>query len=319
MRVRVILVVLGGVMVHGLMRWPLESATTKDWRRSHVLGPELDLELRDKLTQNSFVATLGGARSVVASIEHLRAFAAWEDRDWALVEQRFRLVQQLQPRVADYWIMGAWHMAYNASGYYLYDWKGPRGENNPAVLAKLRQEYWRQYIEKGAAMFADGIRNNPDSWVLAENAALLHADVFKILDHRKAAEYYGRAAALEGAPKRLPRFHAYELSFLPDRRREAFGMLSRLYRESPVNHVPTLLATLLDLQMEFNVTPAERVAIERFGADRREIYETLREYLRYRRSRNGDVSPPFFAFLQQLEEELGIPLPERVPQSGEKF
>ncbi|MFM7181007.1 MAG: hypothetical protein ACKO2G_06040 [Verrucomicrobiales bacterium] len=319
MRARVIVVVLGGLVVHGMLRWPLESARTKEWRAAHVLGPELNLDLREKLGQNAFVATLGGARSVVASIEHLRAYAAWEDRDWALVEQRFRLVQQLQPRVPDYWITGAWHMAYNASGYYRYDWKGPRGENNPAALERLRMDYWRQYIVKGQEMFADGMRNNPESWVLAENAALLHRDVYKIVDHVKAAEYYTRAAAIEGAPLRLQRFLGYELSFLPDRRREALDLLTRLYQESAVNHVPTLLATLLDLQFEFGVPQAEQVPLERFGASRREIYESLRDNLLYRRSRGGEYSPAFFAILQEFEKELDIPLPERVPGAGEKF
>jgi hypothetical protein len=319
MRARVILVVLGGLVLHGLVRWPLESARTREWRANHVLAPELNLDLRERLGQNAFVATLGGARSVVASLEHLRAYAAWEDRDWALVEQRFRLVQQLQPRVPDYWITGAWHMAYNASGYYRYDWKGPRGENNPEALERLRTDYWRQYIEKGQEMFADGMRNNPESWVLAENAALLHRDVYKIIDHRKAADYYARAAAIEGSPLRIQRFLGYELSFLPDRRREALDLLARLYHEAPVNHVPTLLATLLDLQFEFDIPPAERVPLERFGANRREIYETLRDNLLFRRSRQGEFSPAFFAFLQELEEELGIPLPERLPGVGEKF
>jgi hypothetical protein len=118
---------------------------------------------------------------------------------------------------------------------------------------------------------------------------------------------------------RIQRFLGYELSFLPDRRREALDLLARLYHEAPVNHVPTLLATLLDLQFEFDIPPAERVPLERFGANRREIYETLRDNLLFRRSRQGEFSPAFFAFLQELEEELGIPLPERLPGVGEKF
>ena len=319
MRAHVILVVLGGLVAHGLLRWPMESALTKEWRASHVLGPELDLDLREKLGQNAFAAALGGARSVVASIENLRAFTAWQDRDWALVEQRFRLVQQLQPRVPDYWDTGAWHMAYNASGYYRFDWRGPRGENNPAALERLRMDYWRQYILKGQEMFADGIRNNPESWTLAEKAALLHSDVYKIADHRKAAAYYEHAAAIEGSPQRIPRFLGYELSFLPDRRREALDLFTRLYHEAPVNHVPTLLATLLDLQCEFGIPPGERVPLEKFGSSRRESYENLREYLRHLRSRKGEISPAFFAFLQELEKELGIPMPERIPGPSEKF
>lgn len=319
MKARVILVVLGGLVAHGLLRWPLESARTKEWRANHVLAPELNLDLREKLGQNTFAATLGGARSVVASIEHLRAYVAWEDRDWALLEQRFRLVQQLQPRVADYWATGAWHMAYNASGYYRYDWKGPRGENNPAALERLRMDFWRQYILKGQEMFADGLRNNPDSWKLAENAGLLHRDMYKIIDHRKSAQYFQHAVSIKDAPLRLQRFLGYELSFLPDRRQEALELLDRLYREAPVNHVPTLLATLLDLQMDLGIPEADRVPLDRFGSNRREIYETLRDNLLYRRSREGEFSPAFFAFLQELEKELDIPLPERIRGPNEKF
>jgi hypothetical protein len=106
---------------------------------------------------------------------------------------------------------------------------------------------------------------------------------------------------------------------LPDRRREALDLFTRLYHENPVNHVPTLLATLLDLQFEFDVPRTDRVPLERFGADQREIYETLRDNLLFRRSRKGEFSPAFFAFLQELEEELGIPMPERLPSAEEKF
>ena len=299
------------VCLFGLARWPLESATTRDWKSRHILPPELNLGMRERLGQNSYAAAMGGARSFIASIHNLRAFVAWEDQDWGGVEQNYRMTQDLQPRVPSYWEMGAWHLAYNASGWYQYDWEGPRGVNNPAALAKLRRELRDRYIRKGLEMFADGVRNNPDDWHICEQAGLLAGDPLKLPDKELSATYYGMAAALPDAPLRVQRFEAYALSYVPARRDESFAKLAALYRSSPQNHVPTLLSTLFDLQSERGMSGP--VPVETFGADPAAIYGQLADYTGFRRSHGGEISRQLAEYLAALKAKLGVPQAERLP------
>lgn len=291
----------------GLARWPLESARTRDWKQRHVLPPELNLGMRERLGQNSYAAAMGGARSFVASIQNLRAFVGWENQDWGAVEKDFRMAQDLQPRVPSYWELGAWHMAYNASGWYQYDWMGPRGENNPAALAKVRRELRDRYIHKGLDMFADGVRNNPEDWHICELAGLLAGDPMKLPDKELSAKYYGMAAALPDAPLRVKRFEAYALSYVPARRAEALAKLASLYQAGPQNHVPTLLATLFDLQLDRGVDAAGRVPLEKFGANPREIYQQLAGYADFRKSQGGAISPALAQYLAELEIKIRDP------------
>ena len=309
------LIALCILLAFGLARWPLESAATRDFKQRHILPPNLGLSLREKLGQNSYAAAFGGARSLVASIQNLMAFVAWEEQDWGLVESRYRLITELQPRVPSYWEMAAWHMAYNASGWYRFDWRGPKGADAPpaAALDRARAELWELYVRKGRDLFANGTRNNPESWKLHELAGMLDADPNKLLDHASAARYFAAAAAINGAPPRVHRFAAYELSYLPDQQAAALARLSALYAASPANHVPTLTATLLDLQFATNTPAVQRVPLAKFGATPAAIHDNLHAYTAYRRSRKSDISPRLLAFLREMESQWNIPPAERIP------
>jgi hypothetical protein len=50
-----------------------------------------------------YAATLGGMRSLVASVSYLQAFIAFENTDWARVESLLTLTSSLQPRLELYW------------------------------------------------------------------------------------------------------------------------------------------------------------------------------------------------------------------------
>ncbi len=308
-RVLAIFVVLA---VFGLVRWPLESAATQSFKERHLLPPDVGLELRERLGQNSFAAVLGGARSLVASIQNLLAFAAWEERDWGRVESHYRVITELQPRVPSYWEMFAWHMAYNAAGYYRYDWRGPGDEADGAALEALRKDLWRRYLDRGREAFEGGVRNNPEDWRLAMLAGQLWSDVGKEPDHRRAAEYFQRAAAADVVPGYVHRFLAYELALLPDRQDEALDMLTRLFEEDTRNHTPSLLGNLLNLQFQAGVPEVRRVPMDAFGPDLETRYHELRLFALSRFVRGTRPSDGLNKLLAQMEEALGVPEGERV-------
>jgi hypothetical protein len=311
------LITLAVLAGFGLLRWPFEAAATAEFRARGLLPPQAGLALRERLTQNSYAGVLGGARSFVASIENLRAFTAWENRDYGQVESKFRLITDLQPRVGLYWETAAYNMAYLASGYYRYDWDGPGEEVNPAALEALKLELWTRYIRKGHEFLEDGLRNVPANWQLASFAGMLYGDPHKLADQARSAHWYAHAARQPGAPPRLRRLAAYPLSLVPGREEEARKLLQELYDEGEHNHLPNLLGTLLDLQLAAGLPPESRVPLEKIGASDAGIQRELHDYALARRHRGGDVSAPLLALIRRLEASLEIPAAERLPDRGE--
>ncbi len=240
---------LGMVLIcgFGALRIPLESALDDEWRQRNLLPVRLDSGVRERLGQMSFVAALGGFRSLVASYLSLEAYTAWEDVDWAKLESTYDLITVLQPQVAAYWEEYGWHMAYNARGYYLYDSK---------TRVALRHHLAASYLEKGKAVLREGIRHNPEDY-------LLYVRLGEVLrskegDHCSAADLLQVAALLDTAPDYLRRFAAYELSQCPGREREAYEALLKLYREGADHHKPTLLARLSAMETRLGIAPEKR-------------------------------------------------------------
>ncbi len=278
----------------GLARWPVESGMTESFRDRGVLQKPLDVDMRDQLSQNAYVAAFGGFRSLIASLTALQADVSWQNKEWGDVERKYEVVTALQPQVESYWEAASWHMAYNAASYYLEDW------NEHGVVDELRREYWRRYIERGHQFLEDGIRKNPESWKLRMLAGMLFSSRFMILDHAKASEYFEAAFETGGAPEYLRRRAVYELSYVPEKKQEAMRQLKELYDESPRHHTPVLLGTLLDLQLEFKAPASELVPIRLFGESAGGAAKELGDYKLYRESLGGSVSLALDALIVRL-------------------
>lgn len=287
-------IVLLVLLVFGGLRWKMESAFTESLRSRGVLQAPLEKSMREQLSQNAYIAAFGGFRSLIASLTALQADVSWQNKEWGEVEQKYEIVTALQPRVESYWEAAAWHMAYNASAYYLEDW------HNGEFSDELRREYWKRYIERGQEFLEEGLRYNPDSWKLWKQVGMIYSSRFMILDHAKAAEAFAAACRVEEAPEYLRRRAVYELSYVPGKKHEAMAQLLELYKESPRHHTPVLLSTLLDLQLEFRVPEKDIVPISSFGANAKEVAEQLGNYKLYRESLGGKVS----SALEQLIVKL---------------
>jgi len=292
--------------VFGLLRWPVESALTRDLREQHLLPPPLDIEMRERLGQGGFAAAFGGMRSVIASMQNLQAQLDWSRQDWGRLESRFRLITRLQPRAESYWEMACWHLAYNASSYYLYDWRDYPDHLEPGAVELLRRRYWRSYVHKGIEMLEEGIRYNPEKPRLYEVLGHLYADPNKLLDHRLAAEAFLAGAELPGGAPWLKRFGGYSLSYLSEEREAAYELLRGLYEESESNHVPTLLAILFELQMVLDVPEEERIPWTDLAPTREALYWELMNFIQFRERRGARISDELREFIGKLAEELDI-------------
>ena len=80
-----------------------------------------------------------------------------------------------------------------------------------------------------------------------------------VKDHLRAAEYYGKAAALPNAPSYDKRFAAYELSYVDGREGEAYRELRRLYDLGENERLPTLITRLKFLENKLNVAQDQRI------------------------------------------------------------
>jgi hypothetical protein len=238
-----ILVALGGI------RFPIERNLAALHRHEHFRGVEFNLDLREQIGQLGFVAALSGFRAIVADALFIQAHTAWERTEWGRILLLFRHITTLQPRVLLFWDMAAWHMAWNASVAAMNDQTQPR-------LA-LRVKAQREYFGLGKDFLERGIKNNPDRPQLYEALARLYREKYK--DHRRASEFYARAAALPGAARYDRRFSAYELSYWEGHEREAYERLRSLYDEGQQERLPTLISRLKFLEDKLEIPQEQRI------------------------------------------------------------
>ena len=88
---------------------------------------------------------------------------------------------------------------------------------------------------------------------------MFHSCQEKYHDHTGAAEFFGKAAALPGAPGYDKRFAAYELSYCEGREREAYQTLKRLYDMSEQEWLPTLITRLKAMEEKLDIPREQRI------------------------------------------------------------
>jgi hypothetical protein len=145
----------------GIAKLPLEQHSTTTLRSAGALNAPTDLGLRENLGQMSFAASLGGLRSLVASITYLQAFAAFENVDWGKVDSLMTLTTRLQPNFSVYWDDAASRMGYDAASYFRYD------ESRPTLY---RNRLYREHVARGwrwaarhACAVADRLSTHPST------------------------------------------------------------------------------------------------------------------------------------------------------------
>jgi len=243
------LLVLLSVALFGAMKLPAEQAIAAAHRSQHFRAADFDLGLREQIGQLGFIAALSGFRSLIADLLFIQAHMAWERTEWGRVLLLYRQITTLQPRGILFWEMAAWHMAWNAGTAALNDPHQPR--------RALRIKAQREYFQLGKDFLERGIRNNPERPQLYEALARLYRDKYN--DHEHAAEFFGKAAGLPGAPSYAKRFAAYEVSRCEGREREAYDRLHALYIASENERLPTLLSRLKHLEIKLDIPLDQRI------------------------------------------------------------
>jgi len=295
---RHLLLALAVLVLGGLAKLPLERALTTDLRERELLRPPLELETTRKLGQGFWAVSLGGLRTLVATVLNLRAQEYFEGQKWTQLTDTFGTIVQLAPFTEYYWDIGAWHMAYNAAAWHQH--------SSPAPELRRRAE-WRNWIERGVDFLEEGLRHNPDDWRLWNNLGRIHSDPNKILDFEAAAEAYASAVATGDAPSFVARAEARARARIPGREDAALPLVRRLH-DQPGGDLPTMQA--LRFVLEHRADPERdlrELALSIFDSPER-AWERLGDY--YLSIRDRYPMDGVATLLRRLEDELGIP-PQR--------
>ncbi len=295
-------VLIFAILAMGLIRMPIEEQFTKDLLKAGLLQPKIEKRTGEKIGQTFFAVSLGGLRTLVASILNLRAFTFFTEQRWGDVSDTFDLIVDLAPRTRYYWDTGSWHQSYNAASHYLY------GSDLPPLRRKAN---WRASILRGRDFLERGIRNNPDDPILKHRLGTLFSDGNKIAAfgdpgqaYQLAYDAYMSAVNTPDSPASSKRFALYSLARVPGKEKESLKMLREIEAEGG-----GLPATALGLSyvLKYHEYPTQPIMalVDSIFPSRKVAYANLsNQWLRAR-----DRFPLFGVAeaIVLLEKELKVP------------
>lgn len=211
--------VAGVLLLFGVVKMPLEQGMTHDLRKRRLLEEPLRLGVGEDLGQAGLAALLGGLRGLAACMFQLRAHVEFTHVNWAKVDSLYKLVTRLQPREARYWEEAAWHMAYNAASFYLY---------NMELKPSLRGQLYHDHVKRGVAILEEGLKFLPDNPRLWQKLAEVHWARTK--NYKLAGDAYWNSFT-HGGLNFTERFAAYAWAQSTDQEswKKGYAILKRLY------------------------------------------------------------------------------------------
>lgn len=210
----------------GVLKLPWEIRMTREQRQATVgfSGPTA-VAVREKVGQGLALAALGGFRGLAANALMLQAHGAWEEQQWVRVRSALEMATLLQPRVALFWDLASWHLAWNAA-VAAERYSGESNETRRRIEA-------RKWVEAGRDLLERGTRAVPEKALLFQRLGDLYWQ--RLEDYQSAAVYYRAALTKGDAPPYLERFVGYALDKAGDKRGalEYFRELRRSMGEPP--------------------------------------------------------------------------------------
>jgi len=197
------------LLVWGGIKVPWEKKMTESQRSTMYgfSGPTA-VAIREKVGQGLALAMLGGFRGLAANALMLEAHVAWEDQQWVRVRSALELATMLQPRVAVFWDMASWHLAWNAA-VSAEQYSGEPNETRRRMEA-------RRWVEAGRDLLERGTKAVPEKALLFQRLGDLYWQ--RMGDYNSAARCYREALTKGDAPPYLERFVGYALDRAGDKK-----------------------------------------------------------------------------------------------------
>ena len=195
-------------MLWGVCKLPWEIRMTRDQRMATLgfSGPTA-VAVREKLGQGLALAALGGFRGLAANALMLQAHGAWEEQQWVRVRSALETATLLQPRVALFWDLASWHLAWNAA-VAAERYSGEPSETRRRIEA-------RKWVDAGRQLLERGTRAVPEKALLFQRLGDLYWQ--RLGDYQAAAACYREALQKGDAPPYLERFVGYALDKAGDK------------------------------------------------------------------------------------------------------
>ncbi|MEQ1747922.1 MAG: hypothetical protein ABL974_00760 [Prosthecobacter sp.] len=234
-----------------MLKLPVEDTATRQFRAANLLSPPLDVGIGEQIGQMAFAASMGGLRSLIASITYLRAYRAWENIEWAKVDSLFQITTRLQPRYQNYWDEASWHMAYNAASSYLY---------NEEIEPKVREKLHKEYVQRGIDILNEGLRFLPDDARLWNALAEIYDR--RVHDPKKAAECYLEVHRISHND-RYARFAGYQYAQTsdPELWQKAYTLLKTAYDKK--QRQPSVIEQIKNLEDKLKLPLMQRIPEKR--------------------------------------------------------
>ena len=217
---------LGLILAWGAVKLPWEIRMTREQRLATMgLAGPTAVAVREKLGQGLVLAALGGFRGLAANALMLEAHGAWEQQQWVRVRSALEMATLLQPRVALFWDLASWHLAWNAA-VAAEQYGGETSETRRRLEA-------RKWVEAGRVLLERGTKAVPEKAILFQRLGDLYWQ--RLADYQAAAESYRVALTKRDAPAYLERFVGYALDKAGDTRGalEYFQKLRRSMGDPP--------------------------------------------------------------------------------------
>ncbi|MEM1296232.1 MAG: hypothetical protein AAGH89_12765 [Verrucomicrobiota bacterium] len=261
------------IILAGFARVPYENVLLKNLRSDGFLPQHQASSATEQIGVQGFIGILGGLRYMVATFFTLKANELWETQDWDDLEEKYRLVTLLQPRDAESWSTGAWHLYANASAWYRLD--------DRTLPEPLREPRAKEYERRGEAILRQGIKWNPhDPWLWRDLGGV-YRERFK--DPCATAQIYLEASKIPNAPSFFYRFYAYQLAKCPGEEKKAYVELMKIYEHGKRVLIeqdvmvwrPTLIVSIRDLEEKLGIPQSQRIP-ERVENERMRIITPIR-------------------------------------------
>ena len=240
----------------GLCKIPLEQGLYKEMLQQKLHEPFPSVGTWDQIGQSLIAASLGGLRSLAASISDIKAWIGFDRSNWPDVDSWMKITTMLEPREPEYWDDWSWHMAYNAASYYFYHKEKGLSIFSEEGTNLMTYRYSRDYINRGIEVLKEGLQYLPDNPRLEEKLGLTYMERAHM--HAEAGKYL-ISAAHHGALQYLERVGAYEYAKTNDRAlwREAYKILK--YNYDIGKAPPTLMTVLPQLEDKLEIPDKQRI------------------------------------------------------------
>ena len=221
----VIALVLAGT---GYLRLPKEQRFMEDLRERKIAHPQIDPEIWSKMGQTSLAGTFGGLRSVMASFMSIGAFDHFENNDWYELEKDYEVITALDPYNSFYWDTAGWHLGWNAASW---------ARRNQDFSRAKRRLFEMEFLEKGDAIYREGLKYNPASEDLWYEMGAMWSNEFKRPNLERASDAFKMLRNSRNPVYR--RRYLFTIARIPGKEIEAYQEVMRLFTQNPDIHLLT--------------------------------------------------------------------------------